>query len=138
MWASTRGLANLVSRCIILRPAPFPPLSFSFCLFKPPSERSISLPSATDIENTSLSRLLAPPLTTPFLVNLYASLCSSYQNPSTYGVSKKPKTKAISDLRSARKYVLRNFAKQFIYRARDYWYYICEQYYIGLHKRYMC
>ena len=30
MWASTRGLANLAGRCLILRPAPLP---FSLSLF---------------------------------------------------------------------------------------------------------
>src|SRR2546421_10918175 len=76
MWASTRGLANLanlVGRCLILRPAPSPPLSFSFCLFERPSERSASLPSPAGIENASPSRPLAAPLTTPFLVDLRAS-----------------------------------------------------------------
>jgi len=32
IWASTRGLANLVGRYLILRPASSPPLSLSFCL----------------------------------------------------------------------------------------------------------
>ena len=73
MWASTRGLANLVGRCLILRPAPSPPLSFSFCLFERLSERSSSLPSPAGIENASPSRPLAAPLTTPFLVDLHAS-----------------------------------------------------------------
>jgi len=75
MWTSTRGLANLVGRCLTLRPAPSPhlSLSFSFCLFKRPSERSTSLPSPVGIENASPSRPLAAPLTAPFLVDLHAS-----------------------------------------------------------------
>jgi hypothetical protein len=71
MWTSMRGLANLVGRCLIPRPAPSPPLSFSFCLFEWPSERSASLPSPAGIENASPSRPLAAPLTTPFLVDLH-------------------------------------------------------------------
>jgi hypothetical protein len=93
MWASTRGLANLVGRCLILRPAPSPPLSFSFCLFERPSERPVSLPSPVGIENASPSRPLAAPLTTPFLVDLRASspeartwkiaFSSAYHSPAT-------------------------------------------------------
>ena len=49
MWASTRGLANLVGRFLILRPAPSP-LSFSFCLFERPSERFASAFSSVRIE----------------------------------------------------------------------------------------
>jgi hypothetical protein len=76
MWASTRGLANLVNlvgRCLILRLALSPPLSFSFCHFERPSERSASPPSPAGIENASPSRPLAAPLTTPFLFDLRAS-----------------------------------------------------------------
>jgi hypothetical protein len=73
MRASTRGLANLVGRCLILRPAPSPPLSFSFYHFERRSERSASLPSPAGIENASPSWPLAAPLTTPFLVDLHAS-----------------------------------------------------------------
>jgi hypothetical protein len=57
-------------------PAPGPPpvlSSLSFCLLGPPSGRSTSLPSPTGIENASLSRLLAAPLTTLFLVDLHVS-----------------------------------------------------------------
>jgi hypothetical protein len=50
-----------------------PPLSFSFCFFERPSERSASLPSLADVENALPSRLLAALLTTPFLVDFHAS-----------------------------------------------------------------
>jgi hypothetical protein len=70
-----RGLANLVDRCLILRPAPFPPLPslFSFCLFGRPSERSASLPSPAGIFDASPSRPLAAPLMIPSLLDLHAS-----------------------------------------------------------------
>ena len=73
MWASTRGLANLVGRCLILRPVSLPSSLFFFCHFKRLSERSVSPPSPAEIENVLLSRLLAAPLTIPFLVDLRAS-----------------------------------------------------------------
>src|SRR5437588_11858688 len=69
MWASTRGLADLVSGCLILRSAPSPP----FCLFERRPQRSASLPFPAGIENASPSRPLAAPLTILFLVDLHAS-----------------------------------------------------------------
>jgi hypothetical protein len=51
---------------------PLPSSLFSFCLFERPSEQPRFLLHA-GIENAPPSRLLAAPLTAPFLVNLYAS-----------------------------------------------------------------
>jgi len=73
MRASTRGLAHLVGRCLILRPAPSPPLYPSTFLTGLLSGLPRFLP-LQGIENASPSRpLVAPLLTTLFLVDLYAS-----------------------------------------------------------------
>ena len=73
MRASTRGLAHLVGRCLILRPAPSPPLYPSTFLKGLLSGLPRFLP-LQGIENASPSRPLAAPLlTTLFLVDLYAS-----------------------------------------------------------------
>jgi hypothetical protein len=71
---STRGLANLVGRCLILRPAPSPPLSPFLSAFLNDFLRGLpSLPSPAGIENASPSLLLAAPLMIPFLIDLHAS-----------------------------------------------------------------
>jgi hypothetical protein len=73
MWALMCGLANLVGRCLILRPGPLLSSLFFLPPFERPSEQSASLPSHAGIENASLSQLPVAPLTTPFLVDLHAS-----------------------------------------------------------------
>jgi hypothetical protein len=82
MWASTRGLANLVGRCLILRPAPLPSRPFVFDIFaedddelvndgQPPAKRRRRASSASLSVRTEQART-SPVVNLPHDVELHA------------------------------------------------------------------